>query len=299
MNGNLRRVASFVLTILLAFLLCVTSLGVWAERAALNNDVFAQNAAQILDSQQVQVAISVYVVDEIFDSVPNQSAPGISLVGGLLRGAIERQVARVLGSSKVQNELLQAIVKTHQQAVALVKSESETVLFDLGPVFRSVVQGLIGEKVLPTNGIRNSDLGEVYLYSGDTSVRDKENLEEIRRVVRLVQQGLWISIVLCLVCAAGVLFVATRRVYGFRNFFVSILMASLLGLVALRVVEGYIPNQITQISNRDAAVSILSVMLQGWNRLYIACIAISLVGFIFTVRDGALTRSLSSRMQQK
>jgi len=299
MNKRPRRITSAILAILLALLLLLASLGVWAQRTVLNRSVFAQNTEEILKTPEVLSAISAYVVDETFQAVPRPSGSGGALLGELLRGAIERQVSRVLASEVVQKEVVQAMVATHGQFVMVLEKEADEIVFDLGPVFRAVVTGLVGEGVLSSAELTKTGIGEVYLYRGNSSESVKNSLENAQRAVSLFQRGLVLLIILIPVIGAAVVFMAPKRMSGGRNISVSLLVASSLGLVILRGAQHFLPNIVDGAANKSATAQIIDVMTQGFMWFLMVSWVVATLGIVFTVRQGALFRFLSGNAKKK
>jgi hypothetical protein len=294
-----RRISSGVLAVLLCPLLAVASLGLWAQQAVLNQSAFAQNTKEILAKPEVLAAISVYVVDETLQAVSRPSGTAGALLGDLLRGAIERQVSRVLASEIVQTEVVKAMVTTHRQFVALLESESDDVVFNLDPVFRAVMTGLVGEGVLRSDQLTSTGIGEVYLYRTDSSESVKNSLENARRAVSLVQQGLLLMLLLILVIGGAVFFLAPKMLNGVRNISLSLLMASTLCILIVKSGQFYSLNIIEDGLNRSAVSQILDVMTQDFVLLLIVCLVLSGLGVIATVRQGALLQTLSGNLRKK
>ena len=299
MHVRIRRISSAALAILLSLLLLVASLGVWAQRTVLNQSVFAQNTEQILQSPEVLSAISAYVVDETFQAVPRPSGSGGALLGELLRGAIERQVSRVLASDVVQKEVVQAMVATHGYFVDVLESEADEIVFDLGPVIQAVATGLVGEGVLPASGLTGTGIGQVYIYSGESSPSVKQDVENAQRAVSLFQQGLLLVLLLIPVVGAVVVVSAPRKLSGARNMSVALLVASSLGLVILRIAQSYLPNVVDGAANKSATVQIIGVMTQGFMWFLIASWVVAALGIVFTMRQGALLQSLLGKSKNR
>jgi hypothetical protein len=299
MYVRIRRISSAVLAILLSLMLLVASLGVWAQRAVLNQSVFAQNTEKILESPEVLSAISAYVVDETFQAVPRPSGSGGALLGELLRGAIERQVSRVLASDVVQKEVVQAMVATHGQFVDVLESEADEIVFDLGPVIKAVATGLVGEGVLPASGLTGTGIGQVYIYSGESSPSVKQDVENAQRAVSVFQQGLLLVFLLIPVVGAVVVVSASRKLSGARNMSVALLVASSLGLVILRIAQTYLPNIVDGAANKLATVQIIGVMTQGFMWFLIASWVVAALGIVFTMRQGALLQSLLGKSKNR
>lgn len=299
MNVRIRRINSVLLAVLLCLLVLVASLGLWAQRTVLNQSVFAQNTEEILATPEVLAAISAYVVDETFQALPQPPGSGASLIGELLRGTIERQVSRVLASEVVQTEVVKEMAVTHAQFVALLETEADTVVFDLGPVFRAVVTGLVGEGILSSTDLANSGIGKVYLYRSDSSEALKNSLQSAQRAVSLFHQVLLLTFLLIPVIGAAVVFVAPKRLSGLRNISISLLLASIFGILILRSGRRFLPNIVEGAANRSATRQIFDALTQNVMWFFIVSSFVAVLGIVLTVRKGALSQSLFSNSIQR
>jgi hypothetical protein len=299
MNGRLRSIVFVVLSVLLSLTTVIASLGVWADRTALNDRVFSQKAKEILALPEVVNAISTYVADELLEEASKASIPGFSLVGSLLRGTIERQVQRVLRNEAIQSEVLRAMSATHLQVVSLLESESDSVAFDLNSVFRAVTENLIGDGVFPVGAITNQDLGDVFLYGDDSSSSVKDGVAQAQNVVRLFRQALTLTLILIPILFAAVVVSAPGRWSAARNVFVSLLFSTLLVVAIIVSTRGVIPNLGDSDSNRAATTEVVNSLTQGLFISAVLAFVVSLIGVVLTAGNGRLAQALVRKIPRQ
>jgi hypothetical protein len=299
MNGRLRSIVFVVLSVLLSLTTVIASLGVWADRTALNDGVFSQKAKEILALPEVVNTISTYVADELLEEASKASIPGFSLVGSLLRGTIERQVQRVLRNEAIQSEVLRAMSATHLQVVSLLESESDSVAFDLNSVFRAVTENLIGDGVFPVGAITNQDLGDVFLYGDDSSSSVEDGVAQAQNVVRLFRQALTLTLILIPILFAAVVVSAPGRWSAARNVFVSLLFSTLLVVAIIVSTRGVIPNLGDSDSNRAATTEVVNSLTQGLFISAVLAFVVSLIGVVLTVGNGRLAQALVRKIPRQ
>jgi hypothetical protein len=299
MNGRFRSIVSVVLSVLLSLTTVVGSLSVWADRTALNSRVFSQNAKEILALPEVVDAISTFVVDELLEEASKASIPGLSLVGNLLRGTIDRQVQRVLRNEAIQSEVLRAMSATHVQVVSLLESKSESVVFDLSSVFRAVNENLIGDGVFPVNAITNEDLGQVFLYRDDSSASVKDGVKQAQDAVRLFRQALMLTLILMPILLIAVVVSAPGRWSAARNVFSSLLFSSLLVVAIIVLTRGIIPDLGESEVNRAATTEVVNSLTQTFFISAVVAFVVSLTGVVLTVGNGRLAQAVIRKIRHQ
>jgi hypothetical protein len=299
MNGRFRSILSVVLSVLLSLTTVVASLSVWADRTALNNRVFSQNAKEILAMPEVVDAISTFVVDELLKEASKASIPGLSLVGNLLRGTIDRQVQRVLRNEAIQSEVLRAMSATHVQVVSLLESKSESVVFDLSSVFRAVNENLIGDGVFPVNAITNEDLGQVFLYRDDSSASVKDGVKQAQDAVRLFRQALMLTLILMPILLIAVVVSAPGRWSAVRNIFFSLLLSSLLVVGIIVSTRGIIPNLGNSDLNKAATTEVVNSLTQTFFVSAVLAFVLSLIGIALAVGNGRLAQAVIQKTRHQ
>ena len=154
-----RRIGIWVL-ILIGFLLALVSvLAIWINRVALDEDTYTDTMSQVLENENVQSVLSVYLVDQLYDNVDvagelearlpeDTKALAAPLAGGLRQVAVPA-AERALGSDAVQTIWTEANRRAHQRLLLLLEDEGEFVSTTNGEVtldLRDVVLR-VGERV--------------------------------------------------------------------------------------------------------------------------------------------------------
>ena len=108
---------------------------VWANRQALENDTWTETSSELLEDEEIRVAIAGFLVDELFTHVdvqgelaerlPEQAAP----LAGPAAGGI-RQLANTIALEALERPRLQALWEdanriAHEKLLAVIEDESD------------------------------------------------------------------------------------------------------------------------------------------------------------------------------
>ena len=173
-RGRSNRVLVWSVIVLASVLLLVSMTANWVQRAALDTDQVQDTTDQILADEDVQQALSIFLVEQLYANVDVQGQLERELPSSLealsapIAGAT-RQLAlnvsqRALASPRVQALVSEAVRRAHERFVNLIRNK--------------------GEYVATTGGEVTLDYGGLV---ADLAVRlgvDPATISEIRRVVQ-------------------------------------------------------------------------------------------------------------------
>ena len=124
-----RRVTVFALTVVASILLLIAGFAVWANRQLLETDTWVETSSQLLEDPEIQTALSVLLVDVLYENVDVEAEikaalpPDVQGLAGPLSGAVRELATRaaneVLATTAVQTLWEEANRTTHQ-ALSLI-----------------------------------------------------------------------------------------------------------------------------------------------------------------------------------
>jgi hypothetical protein len=130
-----------VVATVIAFFACFA---VWANRQALNTDRWTETSSKVLANPAVQSALSVYLVNQLYDSVNVQgrleqelpsAIKGVSgPVAAGLRGLASEAVPKLLATAQVQELWRQANRNAHKQLLTILNGGGKLVSTNNGEV---------------------------------------------------------------------------------------------------------------------------------------------------------------------
>src|SRR4051795_3653294 len=147
----------WVIVVVAAVIALVSALNVWVTRQALNTDNWTSSSSQLLADPEIRGALSVCLVDQIYDNVdvsevlaerlpPNAKALAVPLAAALEQPAV-RTANALLARPRVQALWEEANRRAHTLLMAvidgkegLLDSTNGNVVLDLGPVIDRVAE---------------------------------------------------------------------------------------------------------------------------------------------------------------
>jgi hypothetical protein len=174
------RTLVWSLLVLASVLLVVSMSANWVQRAALDTNQVVDSTDQILADHDVQQALSIYLVDQLYANVDvqgflEQELPGPAKALSAPAAAALRQLAltvsqKALAAPRVQALAASAIRDAHEQFVRLIRNENQY--------------------VSTTGGEVTLDYGGLVADLASRLGVDPATISEVRRVVRDVSTGL-------------------------------------------------------------------------------------------------------------
>jgi hypothetical protein len=265
-----RRWVPWVLIVVAATIGLVASLNVWVKRQALSTDNWTNSSSQLLENDEIRGAISVFLVDQLYEDVdvgraleerlPPATKPLAPPLAAALQPALVRVTDGILGRPRVQQLWENANRRAHELFTALIEGErgvllatNGNVVLDLRPLLDRVVERTgIGERVqerLPP------DAGQITIMKGN-------QLETARRAVDVIRVMSYFLLFLVLALFAAAVYIAKgRRRTMLLAVGVSVVIVGLIVLVVRRFAGNYLVDALT--SNPDAEDSISAAWAIG------------------------------------
>jgi hypothetical protein len=213
--------------------------GVWAERQVLDTDEWVDTSAELLENEDVRIALGGFIVDRLFDSeevqaqieevLPPRLDPLAGPAAAGLKEVARRNAPRILGSAVALNAWREANEAAHGTLIALVEGEiGGNLTLDLGTLFTQIAEGT----GLPPGAVDRlpPEVSSLQIASG-------ENLEAAQDALDLFKTLVWVLLVVALACFAGAVILSRDR----RRTVLSVggcLMFAGLAVLAVRSVAG-------------------------------------------------------------
>jgi hypothetical protein len=259
-----RRWLPWVLVVVAAIVGLVSALNIWVTRQALNTDNWTNSSSQLLANPEIRNAVSVYLVDQIYQNVDvsqalaNRLPPQAKGLAAPLAAALEppavQAADRLLGRPRVQALWKEANRKAHALFIAVIDgkhnllvSTNGNVVLDLRPLIERVVQqsglgGRVLERLPP-------DAGQIVVMKGN-------QLETARKGVKVIRVLSFFLFFLVLGLFALAVYIAPgRRRTILMAIGTSVFLVGLLILVARRYGGDYLVNALTSSPDSEKPVS--------------------------------------------
>jgi hypothetical protein len=244
-----RTILAWVLFAVGTLVIFVGSLTVWVRRQALDTDAWVRTSGDVLENDDVRAALSVYIVDQLYQHADPQAVLETRLptnlqglagpIAGALRQPAVEGVDRFLERPRVQAAWEELNRVAHQELLAVLENETRgnittgegTVTLNLSTLIANIGQELgFGEDLaarLPP------DAGQIVLLQSD-------QLEAAQAGVKAIKWMSWLVILIAFACYAGAIWLARGRREMLRNIGAGLLLVGILLLVIRRLVGNYI-----------------------------------------------------------
>lgn len=257
-----RRVAIWSLIVVGLVLALVGAVAIYVERLALETDNYVETTTQVLESQEVQVVLSEFIVEELYANVDvegelrarlpeDQKRLAGPLAGGLRQLAV-RTADQALDSPRVQELWSNAQRRTHEQVLLLLDDESELVTRTGGAVFVDLRPAVIqvGDRV----GIGERLDMRLPPDAGRLVIVEEGELETVQKLVRFlrfVANWFWVLALACWAAAIGLS--RGRRRQTLKGIGIAVFLLGVLVLLVRRVGENVVLNGLVQTESAEPA----------------------------------------------
>jgi len=265
LSPRMRTILVWGLMALGALILIVGSLTVWVKRQALDTDAWVDASSRLLDDDDVRDALSIYIVDQLYEygDVENRLEEGLppnlqglaAPLAGSLRTPAVQAVDRFLERPRVQQLWEDVNRVAHQTLLRVLEDEtraglsttSGNVTLDLRTLLVTIGDELgIGERLearLP------DDAGQITILQSD-------QLETAQTSLKVLKFLSWFVVFLAIAAFAGAIWLARNRREMLRWVGVVLVLVGILLLVIRRGVGSYLVDALAQgESLREAAGS--------------------------------------------
>ncbi len=262
MSRRLRSILAWVLFALGTLVVIVGSLTVWVNRQVLDEDNWVETSSSLLEDDEVRMALSVYIVDELYATADPQAVLEERLpenlqglagpIAGALRQPAVEGVDRFLQRPRVQSLWETANRLAIEELLAVLENDTRgnvttgegTVTLNLRTLVVNIGTELgFGEELdarLP------EDAGQIEILQSD-------QLEAAQNGVKAMKVLSWLVILIALACYAGAVWLARGRRAMLRNVGAALFLVGILLLVIRRLMGNYIVDALSSgESVRDA-----------------------------------------------
>jgi hypothetical protein len=209
-----RRIGVAALLILGTLFLTTFGLGLWAKRQALDTNNWVETSDQLLENEQIRTALSVFMVDELYDSQAVQARlesalpPRLQGLAGPaaagLKEIAQRNAPRVLGSAAALNAWEAANRTAHSTLLNIVDNGVQGRNLSLN------LKSLVGE-VASGTGLPANAADKLPPNVANLEVATPKQLDNVRQLLHLFKTIVWLLLGLAVASFAGAIALAADR----------------------------------------------------------------------------------------
>jgi hypothetical protein len=244
-----RSILAWVLFALGTLVILVGSLSVWTKRQALDTDAWVDTSTQLLENDDVRMALSVYIVDELYSSADPQEVLEERLptnlqglagpIAGALRQPAVEGVDRFLQRPRVQDLWETANRVAHQELMAVLEDDTRGNITTGNGVVTLNLRTLV-VNIGTELGFGDELDARLPQDVGQVVVLESDQLEAAQTGVKAIKVLSWLVILIAFACYAGAIWLARGRRSMLRNVGAALFLVGILLLVIRRLVGSYI-----------------------------------------------------------
>lgn len=295
-----RRIGVTALVVLGALCIFISTLSVWIRDVALDEDVWAETSSELLQSENIRNALSIYLVDQAYassnaevrlqEALPEQLKPLAGPLSAQLRGVAYDAANRALSRPRVQELWRSANRALNAQLVSFIEGDTTRLQATGGDVVLNVDQLVEDVAGSGAAGALEGRVQPIVILQSD-------QLSAAQKVVKALKVlSFWPLIIGLLLWAGAVYWAGGRRRQTVRNIALSLALMGLLILAILRVVGHAIVDNLVQTESvRPAASDAWTILTSLLAQSAAAGIFIGLVAIIGIWFSGPGARATAGR----
>ena len=258
-----RWIGIWSLIVLASVIGLITILTVWVDRQLLDNNQFRKSTTRLVQDQQIRGALSVYLVNQLYDNVdvagelqkqlPKQVKPLAGPVAAGLRQPAVDAVSFLLSQPRVQQAFVNATGIAHQKLVNVLENKTGYGISTGNGVVTVDLSALVKE--LGTDlGLPASALDKIPAGTGVITVMKSNQLNAAQQGVRAIRaMSAWLIVLVLVLYGLAIYLARGHRRSTLRNIGWAFVFVGLVVLVVHRVTGNYAVNALTQPTYRPAA----------------------------------------------
>jgi Short C-terminal domain len=240
-----RRIAIWALIVLASLIALISVLAVWTDRQMLDNGAWNDATKEAIADPAVQDALSVYLVNQLYDNVDvsgqleQKLPPNVKPLAGPISAALRQPTANgiefLLGRPRVQQLFVNASAVAHQKLVNVLENKtgfgistgSGAVTLDLHELIVELGQEL---------GISSAALDKVPADAGVITLLDSDQLSTAQTAVHAVQlASAWLAVLVFVLFGLAIYLARGSRRARLRDVGWAFVLVGLLVLIIRRL----------------------------------------------------------------
>jgi lipoprotein signal peptidase len=265
--GHPRAVAALlVLATLVSF---VGVFSIWINRQALNTDNWVNTSDQLLQNEQVQEQLSIFLANELFANVNVQAElqkalpPRLAPLAGPAAGGLHQlapQVAqKVLATPQVQSLWSDANRAAHEALLKILDGGGSTVSTGGGEVTLDL--GSLVAQIGAQLGVGGKIASKVPAGAGEMTILKSDQLSAAQSIAKLIRRApVVLTLLALLLYGLAVYLAGPRRRQALRSVGFSLIVAGAVALIVRGIAAGYVVDALAgSASVRPAAEAVWEV----------------------------------------
>jgi hypothetical protein len=291
-----RRTAIWALITIATLLGVLVILATWVNRQMFDSSTWNKASTQLIQEPSVQSALSVYMVNSLYDSVDVPAAIAQRLPPALkplavpaaaaLRQPATDGVKLLLTRPRVQNLWVESMALTHDRLIAVLENKTRDGI-DTGNGKVTIDLGALLTSIGPQLGLPDAALARIPPTTGQITVMRSDQLGLAQKAVKAIRGvSTWVFVLVLLLYAAALYLASGERRKTLRNIGWAFILVGLLVLVVRRFGGNYVVNSLTTAQYRHPAHKVWLIYTSELRDLGWATILYGVFGVLGAVLAG-------------
>jgi hypothetical protein len=265
-----RRAAVWVLVVAASLIGFVSILTVWVNRQMLDNGAWTTASAKVIQDPKVRSALSVYLVNQLYDrgnvaaQLQQQLPPTLKPLAGPISGALRQPAVQgvefMLSRPRIQQLWINANQVAHQRLVNVLENKTGfgiatgngVVTLDLSQLIKQLGQSL---------GLPAAALAKLPANTGKITIMRSDQLSAAQQGVQAIRVlSVWLVILVLALYALAIYLARGIRRETLRNIGWAFVIVGVLDLVVRRIVGNYVIDGLTAPAYRATFHDVFLIM---------------------------------------
>ena len=241
-----RRIAIWALIVVASLIAVISVLTIWVKRQMLDNEAWSNASAELIQDPTIRSALSVYLVNELYDNVDvageleQRLPPDLSGLAGPVAGALREPTTNgvdfLLARPRVQQLWINASTIAHEKLVNVLKNETGFGISTGTGVVTLDLRELVRELGIEL-GLSQSVLDRLPPDTGVITIMRSDQLGAAQKGVRLIEVlSVWLLVLVLALYTVAIYLASGHRRAVLRNVGWAFLLVGLVTLIARRIV---------------------------------------------------------------
>ncbi len=291
-----RRIAVWTLVSLASLLSLIAILASWVDRQMFDDQNWTKASTQLIQDPAVQGALSVYLVNSLYENVdvpaaiaqklPPNLKPLAAPAAAALRQPATDAVRLLLSRPRVQALWVNTNTVTHRRLIAVLQNKTRAGI-TTGKGAVTVDLGALLTSIAPQLGLPAAAVAKIPSDTGVITVMRSDQLGTAQTAVRVIKAvSLWVLVLVLLMYGAALYLAAGERRETLRNIGWAFVIVGLLVLVVRRAGGNYAVNALTTDQYHDPAHKVWSIYTSVLRDIGWAVILYGAIGILGAVLAG-------------
>jgi hypothetical protein len=245
----------WALVVVASVVALLSILTTWVNRQMLDNESWRRASTDLIQDPAVRDALSVYLVNQLYDHVdvaaaleqrlPANLEPVAEPLAGVLRDRTTTRLGTLLSRPRVQQLWIEASTLAHEKLVNVLENKTGFGISTGNGVVTLDLRKLV-QDVGADAGIPAAALERLPQDTGVITVMKSQQLDAVQRVVRLIRAlSIWLVVLVVGLYALAIYLARGVRRETLRNVGLALVVVGLVVLVIRRFVGNYAVDTLT------------------------------------------------------